>query len=116
MVRVILAVMIDQLDVTKEEAVKSIILKYTTQSDPTQNVNVLFNCAGYVCHVGHLHQILISLSPPSLSLPFSLSLSPNSWVHHGRVDNTSTADWDMSFTLNVRSMFFLSKYIIQQVN
>ena len=71
MVRVILAVMIDQLDVTKEEAVKSIILKYTTQSDPTQNVNVLFNCAGYVCHVGHLHQILISLSP--LSLPSFLS-------------------------------------------
>ena len=41
-----LAIAVDKLDVTDEENVKAVVLKYTTQSDPAQNVNVLFNCAG----------------------------------------------------------------------
>ncbi|KAL5471148.1 hypothetical protein EMCRGX_G029232 [Ephydatia muelleri] len=35
------------------------------------------------------------------------------WVHHGRVDSTSEQDWDRSFSINVKSMFLLSKAAVQ---
>ncbi|XP_003384090.1 PREDICTED: 3-hydroxybutyrate dehydrogenase type 2-like [Amphimedon queenslandica] len=73
-------IQIDHLDVTDEDEVKSVINKYTTQSDATKNISVLFNCAGF--------------------------------VHHGTVVTTTTTDWDRSFTINVKSMFLLSKYTI----
>ena len=38
----------DHLDVTNEDEVHTVIMKYTTQSDVNKNVNTLFNCAGYV--------------------------------------------------------------------
>ena len=41
-----IAIRIEHLDITNEEKVKSVINKYTTQSDGTKNVNVLFNCVG----------------------------------------------------------------------
>ena len=41
-----LAIAVDKLDVTDEENVKAIVMKYTAQSDPAQNVNVLLNCGG----------------------------------------------------------------------
>ena len=43
-----LDIQIDHLDVTDETEVKSVIKKYTSQSDASKNVNVLFNCAGSV--------------------------------------------------------------------
>ena len=38
----------DHLDVTNEDEVHTVIMKFTIQSDVNKNVNTLFNCAGYV--------------------------------------------------------------------
>ena len=39
-------VQIDHLDVTNEEEVKSVIKKYTSQTEESKKVNTIFNCAG----------------------------------------------------------------------
>ena len=36
-------------------------------------------------------------------------------MHHGRLDDTTTVDWENSFKINVTSMFFLSKCLVTQV-
>jgi NAD(P)-dependent dehydrogenase (short-subunit alcohol dehydrogenase family) len=36
------------------------------------------------------------------------------YVHHGSIVDTTAADWDRSFNINVKSMFFMSKYAIEQ--
>lgn len=40
----------------------------------------------------------------------------HSYVHHGTVVSTTAADWDRSFNINVKSMFFMSKYVIEYVS
>ena len=37
------------------------------------------------------------------------------WVHQGTILECSVADWDISFDLNVRSMFVLSKAMLPQM-
>ncbi len=39
-------IQIDRLDVTDEDNVRSVIKKYTADSDGTHKLNTLFNCAG----------------------------------------------------------------------
>lgn len=65
------AIEIDQLDITKKDDVERML------REKHSNVNVLFNCAG--------------------------------WVFHGSLLDTEEKDWDNTFTINVKSMFFTSK-------
>jgi 2-keto-3-deoxy-L-fuconate dehydrogenase len=64
------------LDVTNKDAVDVIVKKYS-------NINVLFNCAGF--------------------------------VHHGTILDCEEKDFDFSFNLNVKSMFYLCKAVIPQM-
>ena len=75
-------IQIDQLDVTNEENVRSIIKKYTTQSDSSKNLNTLFNCAGSVaqsasvyCHVYQIRWWYL-FPPIVLSIMVELMILP----------------------------------------
>lgn len=48
---------------------------------------------------------------PSLDILFNCA----GFVHHGTVLTTSTADWDFSFTLNVRSMFLMIRAFLPKM-
>ena len=48
---------------------------------------------------------------PALDILFNCA----GFVHHGTVLTTSTADWDFSFTLNVRSMFLMIRAFLPKM-
>lgn len=43
---------------------------------------------------------------------FSPCLSPNSFVFNGTIEDTKESDWDRSFDINVKSMYYTSRVAI----